>query len=159
MTSVFKSAVIIIGMFLLASFVVAEDDGKIAFLKFKYDGEKVTLLDSKLVDGTIKEKRKEFDPAELRYDILDKDKRTLMYDAIDNPLEKKFDFEDPENPGQMKAKVVQVPEAEFTIRINYTDEIGFIRFTKYGKNPQKGGMVLKIIGEIPIENLAEKNDE
>ncbi len=158
MTSKSKTAFFLICLFLLSAFALAQNDsGKIAFLTFKYDGDKMTLVNSRVVDGTFKAKTKEFKTGDLRYEIAGGDKTAVSQNFIDNPLVKKLEYEDPDNPGQLVSKIVTLPEAEFTIRIDYSQKPGYIRFYKTTAILDKGAAASSLINEIPIGNLAEKS--
>lgn len=158
----FKSSLIyaLIELFLLSAFALAgNESGKIAFLTFKFDGEKVTLVNSRTVDGAFKEKAKDFKTGDLRYEVVGLDKSTVAQNSIGNPLIKKLEYEDPDNPGQLVSKIVTLPEAEFTIRIDYSQNTDYIRFYRNGESPDKGEAAMKMIGDIPIGNLGDKTDE
>jgi len=158
----FKSSLILalIGLFLLSALALAgNESGKIAFLTFKFDGEKVTLVNSRIVDGAFKEKVKDFKTGDLRYEVVGADKTTIIQNSIGNPLIKKLEYEDPDNPGQLVSKIVTLPEAVFTVRIDYSQNTDYIRFYQNGKSPAKGDAVMKMIGDIPIGNLGDKTDE
>jgi len=157
-------------MFLLtASAFAQKESDKIAFLTFKYDGKKLTLIKTKLADGSFKEKKteeKKFDPTQMRYEILNKKQRPIFSKYIDNPRLKNMEYADPMNPGQLRTKKVLVPDAEFTIRINYSDSVGYVRFYEFGRDMAKGpdsDLIMKVVAQIPIGDLkeqsAEKSDE
>ena len=128
-------------------------DSDIAFLQFRTDGEKISLVDSRVVPGSLKRARLPELNREITYEVGAKTSGIVFEGSLANPLVKRLEYEDPDNPGQLKSKTIELTEAEFTLRIPYREEIDHITFYRTEPSDQAEGKstVRTIISTVPLD--------
>ena len=94
-----------------------QEQEKILFLHLRIKGEVVTLLKCSTRPGVLKKPHHQ--KGELTLDLISADGAALWTTVMEDPRIQRFEYEDPDNPGQLKTKVVQLPETEFMVRVPY----------------------------------------
>ncbi len=144
----------------LTSLVSAQtpDAAQIVFLKIKMKNDTLTLVQSALRPGVLKQKRGGETRGEISYELRSASGKLLWRGAMANPLLQRFEYEDPANPGQLKIKSVKLSEAEFTLRVPFKPETHRIEFYRQeaGQGWQKvsrhvplGSILLQLKGSEP----------
>ncbi len=93
------------------------DDSNILFLLLHTDGNSVTLKESTIVPGSLKRPRQLPGLNDIEYKVISSDSAVLFQGYINNPLVKRIEYEDADNPGQLKTKIIELPESDFMLRI------------------------------------------
>lgn len=101
---------------------------QIVFLKFKMTNDTLTLVQSALRPGVLKQKRGGETRGEISYEVRSSSGKLLWREAMEDPLLQRFEYEEPANPGQIKIKAVKLNEAEFTLRLPFKPEAHRIEF-------------------------------
>ena len=100
----------------LAEQVFAQvDPARIAFLHLKMDSNQVTLLSASVSPGVLK-RFPEYRAA-MDLEVATASGQVLWTNHVANPLIRRLEFEDPEHPGVILSREVQLTNAEFTIRV------------------------------------------
>lgn len=149
-------AVLIFAVLFTADLPKAESSGQIAFLTVKVDPDGVTLLESRLVDGTVKERRAANRVTGLRYEMVSDQSQILSYDVIADPLIRHLEYEDPDQPGRLISKTIQLDEAVITIRVNYTDPTDRLKFYKVAQSADKRGLERESLGTISLKSIGKE---
>jgi hypothetical protein len=118
----------------------AEDtsEAKIVFVRLHMTENGVSLVGTTTVPGVLKERRAQYSCGDVQYEVASKDGSILSSGSMDNPLVKRLEYEDPDHPGQLKRKTVQLTEADFVIRLRYNHQADHLSLYKAEK--PSGGM-------------------
>ncbi|MEM9820801.1 MAG: hypothetical protein AAF985_07005 [Bacteroidota bacterium] len=101
-------------------------------------GSEVELVDTKVVDGTIKRdfpskvSHKSF---QLVCSFLDENKKVLKQTAIDHPLHKRYEYQN--DQGTFSAKLVESDEGQFSLRTQLTVGISYLRIEETLNDPNQ----------------------
>lgn len=95
----------------------AESGDSIAFLTLRVTSDTVTLTDWQSVPGKLKRLRRQRETSGLLYEAMAAGGEILWQGSVPNPLIQRFDYEDPDNPGVLKAKLVTRDSATVVIRL------------------------------------------
>ena len=129
---------------------------KTLFLTLIYDGEKVVLEQSRVIDSSVKQKRLANLSKAIKIDLKNINSNILMQESIDDPLVKIYEVEDPDNPGQFLQKVVTLSNTTFNLRLPYFDELETIEFFKTEVDQTKNNQsVVKKISSISRGQIQE----
>jgi len=130
------SAFLLMLCFLLSGVATAADKSneRILFLTLQFDNTSVNLVNSRIVPGHLKTNRGAV-TGDIEYE-LKSDSALLLQGAIENPLVRRFEYEDPDNAGKLKTKVVTSPSATITLRVPYSTAIKQLTF--YRVTPSAG---------------------
>ena len=90
---------------------------EIIFLHMQVDSSGVTLLDSRTVAGNLKIPRAQRVYRAVYFEAADKDGKVVYQGSFDDPLVKRLEYEDPDNPGKLKSITVFLDKAELTVRV------------------------------------------
>lgn len=155
---------IILGLFLFPanSFSANEkSQSKILFLQFKIKNDRITLVKSTIKSGVAKQPASVADKNSLYYQLFSPSRASLGKGSMKDPLIQHFEYEDPDHPGQIKRKEIQLKETEFTLRIPYDpdlQEIEFFKLLPSQLDPQKQPSLPKSLGKIKLQ-LKEGNSK
>jgi hypothetical protein len=105
-----------LGLMLCLSLRAAEEDGKFLFLTLRYKDGVMTVVRSALVPGRLKPQRDS-----TRHDALEIALETTAGEtawrlAVDDPSVRRYEYEDPQQPGVIRSKEVKVNDIEFIVR-------------------------------------------
>lgn len=117
----------ITAVFLFTPVSVNADDSpsasKIAFLRLLADSTGFRLVDATIVNGSLKSPRGESIRKEYSYELVGIDSTVLFKGTFENPLNNRYEYEDPEHPGQFLSKTVELTRTEITIRVPFSTDI------------------------------------
>lgn len=101
---------------------------RILFLKLKMHHGTVSLLRSTVCQGRIKIPRGAPVGSGIFYDVVSSKGEILLRDGLTDPSFKRFEYEDPAQPGQLVSRNVLLDDIEFTLRIPYVSGISRVEF-------------------------------
>lgn len=94
------------------------EGSKILFLHLQVQKDKsVKLLDSVTRPGELKPPANTEIHGGIHYELIDADGKSLWHAAIADPSERIIEHGDPSRSGKLKQMRVELPEAEFSIRV------------------------------------------
>jgi hypothetical protein len=129
----------------------AKSEG-ILFLRLTLKNDSIALRQTVVRPGTLKSNRASFEREGLAYDVVSPGGEVLWHGVIDDPLVRRYEYEDPAEPGKIKTTVISQRDAEFTIRIPVVEAMHSVRFSKVtrGVGATGGKFVRAPMGTIAI---------
>jgi hypothetical protein len=132
-----------------------ETSSAITFLHLRLNADSISLVDARVVPGTLKIPRGGSPPGELIYEVVSDSSTVLYTHGMADPLVRKYEYEDPDHEGRLKSKVVRLDETEFTIRVPYDSQASRVDFYRI---EQTGGTTAqpatrRLIGTIQLEDV------
>lgn len=125
---------------------------QIVFLQLQFDQSGVTLASSRTVEGKLKQLRAP-ENREISYDVTN-NSGVIFTGALDDPLVKRLEYEDPDNPGQLKMKVVEVTEATVYLRIPYAENLREVTFYRSVSGRSATGETARAkIGSVDLSQI------
>ncbi|MBU2624081.1 MAG: hypothetical protein KKG33_00820 [candidate division Zixibacteria bacterium] len=109
----------------------------IVFLTLHADSTGISLVRARSVEGILKERRDSSQRGEIYYEVESRDGSVLAHGSVNNPLEKRLEYEDPYEPGRLRSKLVSLQETDFVVRIAHRIEIESISFYRIDKSNGK----------------------
>lgn len=130
---------------------------RIVFLRLKLKHDSVAVLRATVRPGTLKSPRAALAGEGLAYDVVSSDGRVLWHGLIDNPLVRRYEYEDPAEAGRLKSGMIVSDEAEFTIRIPLREGMQLLRMEMIARNPKGGtrGAMRTPLGPVTIPPVEE----
>ncbi len=149
---------------LLISSVIAKAAGtenKVVFLQFHIDSNSISLTKSTMADGELKKTRIRTESKEIYFEIVSKDSQLLSSGNIENPLVRKFEYENPDKPGEILNKIINLESAEFTVRVDYNNRIDKINFyrTHFEKDIKSVRNSENLIGSVSLSSISGGENE
>jgi hypothetical protein len=95
----------------------AGQDEQILFLHLAITNGVVRLVESTAVPGYLKPAVTAEKPGDLYLELIATNALPVWTDVVPDPLVRRYEYEDPDHPGQLKVKEVELDQAEFTIRV------------------------------------------
>ncbi|MGH8016406.1 MAG: hypothetical protein ACREBV_09460, partial [Candidatus Zixiibacteriota bacterium] len=97
--------------------------------------------------------------SEYEFELTDTANSVIFRGSFEDPLIKRYEFEDPENAGKILTKTVELQSAELTIRIPITENSNLLNFyrktTARGNNrPEK-----TLISSFRTSEIRNKSDK
>jgi len=134
-----------------------KDGAKIIFLHMRIDADGVSLVDSRTVPGRLKTPRTDQPRGEIVYELVAEQSIALYTAGISDPLTLRFDYEDPDQPGRLRSKTVQLEETEFTVRVPYAAEATHVNFYRVDRAAGTSAQAAtrQLIGSIPVNSGEE----
>lgn len=116
---------------LLLNIIYGQSGGsdKIVFMKFKMTSNGITFSGYQLAEG--KYTAVSFSTGEINYEIINNYGSIINIGHINNPLLVRYEYEDPNNNGQLKSITIKKDYAVFFIRVPYNINISKINFYNY----------------------------
>ena len=102
----------------------------IMFLRLRFNGTSVGLVNATIRPGTLKKGRSARVRDGISYQVASASGQVLWSGSVEDPSVRRFEYEDPDHPGQIRTKTVSVDTAEFTVRIPVLKEMENIRFDR-----------------------------
>jgi hypothetical protein len=87
------------------------------FLTLRMRTGEVSVVRSQIVPGTLKPQPAPRAPEPLAVVLEDSDGTELATARLDDPSLRRFEYEDPDQPGAIKARTVPVDDTEFIVRV------------------------------------------
>lgn len=101
---------------------------KILFLQLRMQGDTIRLVGSNITPGVVKRARGSGPNAAIQYKVYSATGLLLWEGAMDDPSIRRYEFENPEKPGQLVAKLVKLQDVEFTLRIPLKEGVRYVQF-------------------------------
>ncbi len=136
---------------LMAGAAPAEEG--ILFLHLRLKDGVVTLVESSVRPGVLKKPRDGIARGNLSFQMVTGDGIVLEEGAAEDPSTRRLEYEDPDHPGQMKVKIIQAPDVEFTVRLAYRTTGRKVRFHRRpvaAPGSVAKAQVMTFIGEIDL---------
>lgn len=118
-----KFTKVICGLVLLQGLLLslgAEEtqDEKILFLHLKITNNVISVVESTAVPGHLKVPIAAEKQGDLYFELTSTNSSVPIWtDVMSDPLLHRYEYEDPDHPGQLLVKEVKLDQAEFTIRV------------------------------------------
>lgn len=87
---------------------------RILFLHLRIKDNVVSLVKASSRPGVLKKPQHQ---EGLTLELLSPEGTPLWTAGVEDPGVQRFEYEDPENPGQLLTKIVERPDTEFTVRV------------------------------------------
>jgi hypothetical protein len=97
----------------------AGEEDKILFFHLKLKDQVVTLVDSTVRPGRLKAVSVPEKRGIVYLELTSTNGTALWSDVMADPTVQRFEYEDPDQPGSIKAKEVITKETEFTVRVPF----------------------------------------
>jgi hypothetical protein len=127
-----RSAILILcvaAMLVLAgAYAGAQENSRIVFLHLKMRQGKVVLLDQTTRAGSLKQSRAAQQYATWTYDLVSPTGEVLWSGTMRDPSFKRYEYEDPNEPGKIRSKQVLLDDVEFTVRVPHIDSAQRVQF-------------------------------
>ena len=91
------------------------EQDKFFFLTFRLTNGVVTLVKSEVKPGTLKPQRDSTRAVALRFVLEKAEDEGLWSRRIDDPSVQRLEYEDPDHPGEIQSKTVQLDDVEFIV--------------------------------------------
>lgn len=131
-----------------------KSNDKILFLHLKYKDGVVSLIDVTSRPGTLK--TPPHSRGDIQVEMLSTDGQALWNTAIEDPCLQHVEYEDPDNPGQMKRVERRLTETEFWVRVPFHVKGKQVVFSKKLLN---GGIAAQAgkqaLGAVDISTVKE----
>ena len=88
----------------------------------------------------------------MYFEAADKDGKVVYQGSFDDPLVKRLEYEDPDNPGKLKSITVFLDKAELTVRVPgdmNIENVSFYRLSTGSDIAAKKEMG-RLIGTVPV---------
>ena len=121
------------------AFGQAKEENKILFLHLRMKDGVITLAKSITVPGTLKPQRRLEKPGAFQFELETAAGVSLWNGAMDDPSIRRYEYEDPENPGAIKTKMVQLAEVEFVVRVPVLKDARQFSLYRTETSTAKGG--------------------
>ena len=106
----------------------------IIFLQLHIDKDSISLIESITVPGTLKQPRAGSISRDIYYEVESKTGSVITSGTVDDPLIRRVEYEDPDNPDLLITKVIELSEADFVLRLDFKDDIESVSFYKLTSN-------------------------
>jgi hypothetical protein len=129
------------------------DAAGIVFLRLHIDKDSISLIESIVVPGALKQPRAGSSYRDIYYEIESKTGSIIASGTVDDPLFRSVEYEDPDNPGTLKTKLIELSEADFVLRLNYKDDIEFVSFYRVTGSRRDSGdkSSQELLGRVPVD--------
>lgn len=127
--------------FALAMPAFAQPKNQILFLQFSMKGDTLTLIRSEVRPGIVKEQRSHEFRDGLKYAFRSANGALLLEGTLSDPSVRRYEYEDPENPGRIKSKDITFHNVEFTIRVPYQSKMYALEVYRVRATLQSGSSV------------------
>ncbi|MEW5700776.1 MAG: hypothetical protein AB1792_00915 [Candidatus Zixiibacteriota bacterium] len=123
----------------------------IAFLTMLLAPDHVRLLDWTVVEGDLRPSRAKSAHGEWEYETTTASGEVIWKGNLSDPLRRRLEYEDPDHPGQIKAKFVTVDSARAVIRVpadSAASRIAVYRIERTTGADGKTVRVRRLIGSV-----------
>jgi hypothetical protein len=129
--------------------VSAEGGGNgIAFLTISLSDDNVRLVDWTIAEGVLHPPRAGTRHGDLEYEAVTASDSIVWTGSLPDPLTRRVEYEDPDNPGQLKMKTVTLDSARFVVRVPVDSRIDRFVFYRAVKPSEKAVAARKPLGAI-----------
>ena len=103
-----------LGLLSFSLFAGEKEEERILFLHLKIKDNVVSLVKASSRPGVLKK----HPPKEgLTLELVSPEGTPVWTAGVEDPGVQRFEYEDPDRPGQLLTKIVELPETEFTVRV------------------------------------------
>jgi hypothetical protein len=129
---------------------------KVAFVQMHMDSSGITMVKVQVVNGTTKAPSKDPNRPGLLAEMRLADSTVLVVGHIADPLRQRLEYEDPAEPGKLKAKMIEKSSADFLVRVPIRDDMVRLDFYRIEAAPEGAGKaVRKLLGSFTRFDLQE----
>jgi hypothetical protein len=116
--------------FMTSDFVRGQAQGeeRFIFLHLRMKDGVITLVKSSTVSGALKPQLRADKTGNIQFEVETKAGVAQWAGWMDDPSIRRYEYPDPDNPGAIKPKLVQVSEAEFAVRIPVVKDAHYLSF-------------------------------
>jgi hypothetical protein len=115
-TKVVSALVLLLGLISNLHAQEAQDQ-QILFLHLRLTNGVIHLVTSTAVPGHLKPAVTGEKQGDLYLELISTNSLPVWSDVVPDPLVHRYEYEDPDHPGQLKVKEVKLDQAEFTVRV------------------------------------------
>lgn len=127
----------------------AQGNSRVVFLHLKMRQGKVVLLDQTIRAGSLKQSRSAQHYATWTYDLVSSTGEILWSGTMRDPSFRRYEYEDPNEPGKIRSKQVLLDDVEFTVRVPHIDGGQRVQFYRsIATSAVEGRPVRQSIGTI-----------
>jgi hypothetical protein len=101
---------------------------QILFLRLRIQNDSITMVRSNVRPGVLKQAMDFSKNGEIEYQCQSAAGLLLLSSVINDPSVRRYEFEDPEQPGALRMKEVKLKDVEFTLRIPFREDIRRVEF-------------------------------
>lgn len=127
---------VIVMMFAVPQQLPAEVECGVVFVRLHMTPEGISLVEYSCVSGQLKQPRESQNIKEITWEAMSSSDSVITKGSLDNPLIRRFEYEDPNNPGNLVSRTVELNEAYFVIRMPFSYDIKSLSF--YRKEHKSG---------------------
>ena len=155
-TTVVCGLVLLLGLSPSLNAQVVQDQ-QILFLHLRLTNGVVHLVASTAVPGHLKPAVTTEKPGDLYLELISTNRLSVWTGVVSDPLVHRYEYEDPDHPGQLKAKVVKLDQAEFTVRVPGRKEANQLNIYRLEPPATQSGMAASrpsrtLLGTIELHN-------
>lgn len=107
--------------------ILPAQDG-IVFLHLRLKNNTITLIESKIHPGTLKEDRTTESNDGILIEVVSNIGSIIFTNSVNDPSIRHYEFEDPNFPGRVISKEIMQNDVEFFVRIPYKKNAHQVRF-------------------------------
>ena len=93
-----------------------EATNRFLLLRLRLNGDSVTLINASVAAGTLKPQQDSDEPESLLIHLEDATGKLQWSTLIADPSIRRYEYEDPQEPGALRTKIVQLDDAEVIVR-------------------------------------------
>ena len=134
-----------------------KEENVIVFLHLRMKDGQVTLVKSSTAPGVLKTPSEQ--PARaIQFTIENAAGAAVWTSTMDDPAVRRLEYTDPDAPGVIKSRIVQLDDVEFTIRVPQRKDGVKLAFYRGAGSPfaKQGAAEKKLIGTITLSPAATK---
>ena len=151
-----RLAAVLVGLALCGNALQAgppKNAAQIVFLHLRLNNGDLTLVESSIRPGTLKDRERPEQVGKLLYDVVSATGLPLWSGSTDDPSRRRYEYEDPENAGRLKVKFVVLDDVEFTVRVPLFAEarrVVFFRMDSTVRIPLTAESSRTLVGSIDL---------
>ncbi|HMJ88789.1 MAG TPA: hypothetical protein VK530_03175 [Candidatus Acidoferrum sp.] len=115
--------------------VQAQTEG-IWFLHLRMTNGQVVLVNQKKTPGVLKRSRGADAARAVQIELQSANGATVWSQTIDDPAVRRIEYEDPQQPGKLRAREVILTNVEFTVRVPFRSDARAAVVSRRHRNPQ-----------------------
>jgi len=130
-----------------------QSEAQIVFLHLRMKSDTLALVKSALRPGRVKQRRLVEKSGGIYYEVISASGKSLWQGVTDDPSQQRLEYEDPDHPGELKIKYVELNEAEFTLRIPFKPAMHRLELYRIAPAAPVSGrqkVARQLIGSVPL---------
>ena len=135
---------------------VAQDEtNQFLFLRLRLKAGEITLIEGRIVSGTLKPQRDTAEAEGLVVSLESSPGEERWSLAIADPSQQRYEYEDPDRPGEIRSKTVQHDDVEFIVRAPLKAGVRHVAVhrkeqTAQQSKPSQTAEVKRLIARLPL---------